>query len=104
MYLLLMVCPVWPFPVSFVKCKGPFLVASTASPRKYFSFVIVKTINGEKSEKKNKNSGKDVKRKGNYFKRGKRRRTNRGTLAYDKDNKKKFIRKLSNFTFWWTKT
>ena len=37
-----------------------------------------------------------LKEKGNYFKRGKRRRN---TLAYDKDNKKKFIRKLSNFKF-----
>ena len=40
-----------------------------------------------------------LKEKGNYFKRGKRRRNNRVTLAYDKDNKKKFIRKLSNFKF-----
>ena len=49
---------------------------------------------------------KDIKKqgKGNYFKRGERRRTNRVTLAYDKGNKKKLIRKLSNFTFQWTKT
>ena len=47
-----MVCPVQPFSVSFVKCKAPFLVASPASLRKYSSFVIVKTINGEKSENK----------------------------------------------------
>ena len=40
-----MVWPVWPFSVSFVKCKAPFLVASPASLRKYSSFVIVKTIN-----------------------------------------------------------
>ena len=46
-----MVWPVWPFSVSFVKCKAPFLVASPASLRKYSSFVIVKTINGEKSKK-----------------------------------------------------
>ena len=52
-YLLLMVFLVKPFPVSFVKCKAPFLVASPASLRKYSSFVIVQTINGEKSEKKN---------------------------------------------------
>ena len=44
---------------------------------------------------------KDIKKhgKGNYFKRGERRRTNRVTLAYDKGNKKKLIRRLSNFTF-----
>ena len=85
---------------SFVKCKAPFLVASPASLRKYSSFVIVKTINGEKSEKKRyKKTGKNIQRKGNYFKRGERRRTNRVTLAYDKGNKKKLIRKLSNFTF-----
>ena len=53
----------------------------------------------EKNLKKNKNKGKNVKRKGNYFKRGKRRRNKRVTLAYDKDNKNKFIRKLSNFKF-----
>ena len=51
----------------------------------------------EKNLKK-KNKGKNVQTKGNYFKRGKRRR-NRVRLAYDKDNKKKFIRKLSNFKF-----
>ena len=47
-----MVWQIWPFSVSFVKCKAPFLVASPGSLRKYSSFVIVKTINGEKSEKK----------------------------------------------------
>ena len=47
-----MVWPVWPFSVSFVKCKAPFLVASPASLRKYSSFVIVKTINGENLKKK----------------------------------------------------
>ena len=47
---------------SFVKCKAPFLVASPASLRKYSSFVIVKTINGEKSEKK------DIKKQGKIYK------------------------------------
>ena len=32
--------------------RAPFLVASPGSLRKYSSFVIVKTINGEKSEKR----------------------------------------------------
>ena len=49
-----MVFQVYPFRVSFVKCKAPFLVASPASLRKYSSFVIVKTINGQKSGKKKK--------------------------------------------------
>ena len=71
MYLLLMVFLVKPFPVSFVKCKAPFLVASPASLQKYSSFVIVQTINGEKSEKKNTRE-KNVQRKGNYFKRARR--------------------------------
>ena len=57
-----MVWPVWPFSVSFVKCKAPFLVASPASLRKYSSFVIVKTINGEKFEKK------DIKKQGKIYK------------------------------------
>ena len=63
--------------------------------------MIAKTIYGEKSEKKilKKKQGKNVQRKGNYFKRGKRRRTNRVALANDKGNKKKFFRKLSNFKF-----
>ena len=52
-----------------------------------------------KKKIKKKKQGKNVQRKGNYFKRGKRRRTNRVALAYDKDNKKKFIRKLRNFKF-----
>ena len=52
----------------------------------------------EKNLKKKKNKGKNVQTKGNYFKRGKRRRNTRVRLAYDKDNKK-FIRKLSNFKF-----
>ena len=52
----------------------------------------------EKNLKK-KNKGKNVQTKGNYFKRGKRRRNNRVRLAYDKDNTKKFIRKLNNFKF-----
>ena len=96
-----MVWPVWPFSVSFVKCKAPFLVASPASLRKYSSFVVVTTINGEKSKKKKryKKTGKNIQRKGDYFKRDERRRTNGVTLAYDKGNKKKLIRKLSNFTF-----
>ena len=59
-----MVWPVWLFSVSFVKCKAPFLVASPASLRKYSSFVIVKTINGEKSGKKDfKKQGKMCKEK-----------------------------------------
>ena len=52
-----------------------------------------------KKKRLKKKQGKNVQRKGNYFKRGERRRTNRVTLAYDKGNKKKLIRKLSNFTF-----
>ena len=51
----------------------------------------------EKNLKKNRE--KNVQRKGNCFKRGKRRRTNRVALANDKGNKKKFFRKLSNFKF-----
>ena len=50
-------------------------------------------------KKRYKKTGKNIQRKGNYFKRGERRRTNRVTWAYDKGNKKKLIRKLSNFTF-----
>ena len=65
MYLLLMVFLVKPFPVSFVKCKAPFLVASPASLRKYSSFVIVQTTNGEKSEKKYK--GKKCTKKRELF-------------------------------------
>ena len=63
--------------------------------------MIAKTIYEEKSEKKRliKKQGKNVQRKGNCFKRGKRRRTNRVALANDKGNKKKFFRKLSNFNF-----
>ena len=52
-----------------------------------------------KKKIKKKKQGKNVQRKGNYFKRGKRRRTNRVALANDKDNKKKLSRKLSNFKF-----
>ena len=55
-------------------------------------------------KKRYKKTGKNIQGKGNQFKRGERRRTNRVTLAFDKDNKKKLIRKLSNFTFQWTKT
>ena len=50
-------------------------------------------------KKRYKKTGKNIQRKGDYFKRDERRRTNGVTLAYDKGNKKKLIRKLSNFTF-----
>ena len=79
MYLLLMVFPVWPFPVSFVKCKAPFLVASPASLRTYSSFVIVKTINGEKSGKKKNNNKK---------KQGKKMYKEKGTILKGQEEKK----------------
>ena len=57
------------------------------------------------NEKQNlKKQEKKHKEKGQLFKKGKKRRNNRVTLAYGKGNKTKFFKKLSNFDFWWTKT